>query len=81
MRKQKRTDVCKKNVIIFMACVLICAAPPSVAQAAINAELLRIQQCKRKKHPRKTVTIETSGEITKKKVKRRWFCDSSCGSE
>ena len=35
MRKQKRQMCVRRMLLFFLACVLICAAPPSVAQAAI----------------------------------------------
>ena len=35
MRKQKRQMCVRRMLLFFLACVLICAAPPSVAQAAL----------------------------------------------
>ena len=53
---------------IFLACVLICAASPSAAQAAVMRTAKNSAVQKQKTFP-KPVTIETSGEIIKKKVK------------
>lgn len=68
MRKQKRQMCVRRMLLFFLACVLICAAPPSVAQAAIM-QTAKNSTVQKKKTSTKTVTIETSGEITKKKVK------------
>lgn len=68
MRKQKSQMCVRRMLCFFLACVLICATPPSAAQAAVmrTAKNLAVQK---KKTSTKTVTIETSGEIIKKKVK------------
>ena len=68
MRKQKRQMCVRRMLLFFLACVLICAAPPSAAQAAIM-QTAKNSTVQKKKTSTKTVTIETSGEITKKKVK------------
>lgn len=68
MRKQKRQMCVRRMLLFFLACVLICAAPPSAAQAAIM-QTAKNSTVQKKKTSTKTVTIETSGEIIKKKVK------------
>ena len=68
MRKQKRQMCVRRMLLFFLACVLICAAPPSAAQAAIM-QTAKNSTVQKKKTSTKTVTIETSGGITKKKVK------------
>ena len=68
MRKQKRQICVRRMLCFFLACVLICAAPPSAAQAAV-IQTAKNSTVQKKKTSTKTVTIETSGGITKKKVK------------
>lgn len=68
MRKQKRQMCVRRMLCFFLACVLICAAPPSAAQAAVM-RTAKNSAVQKKKTSTKTVTIETSGEIIKKKVK------------
>ena len=68
MRKQKRQMCVRRMLLFFLSCVLICAAPTSAAQAAIM-QTAKNSTVQKKKTSTKTVTIETSGGITKKKVK------------
>ena len=68
MRKQKRQMCVRRMLLFFLACVLICSAPPSAAQAA-KMQTAKNSTVQKKKTSTKTVTIETSGEIIKKKVK------------
>ena len=68
MRKQKRQMCVRRMLCFFLACVLICAASPSAAQAAVM-RTAKNSAVQKKKTFTKTVTIETSGEIIKKKVK------------
>ena len=65
MRKQKRQMCVRRMLLFFLACVLICAAPPSAAQAAIM-QTAKNSTVQKKKTSTKTVTIETSGGITKR---------------
>ena len=65
MRKQKR-QMCKKNVVFFSGvCINMCSIP-SAAQAAVM-RTAKNSTVQKKKTSTKTVTIETSGEIIKRK--------------
>ena len=75
MRKQKRQMCVRRMLLFFLACVLICAAPPSAAQAAI------MQTAKNSTNIHENSYNRDFRRNHKKESEKRWFCDSSCGSE
>lgn len=80
MRKQKRQMCVRRMLLFFLACVLICAAPPSAAQAAIM-QTAKNSTVQKEKNIHENSYNRDFRRNHKKESEKRWFCDSSCGSE